>query len=66
MFNWKHICGEENHLFEPRYNYKDGDGGDLKFTYATPESIAKILEIAKRGDYVYDICIYCGKTVSIR
>ncbi len=58
-----HICGEENHLFEPRYNYNVIVELELS-PMPSPESAIKALEVAKRGDYIYDICIYCGKTVS--
>lgn len=57
----KHKCGEENHKFEARYDYLSSRGCEWQGGLA--EDLARVLEVQKRGNYVYDICVYCGKVV---
>ena len=55
-----HICGEENHRFEPRYDSEPA--ADLKVG-APISTITKLAEMTQKRTYVCDVCTRCGVTV---
>ena len=59
MALFEHICGTDNHKFEPRYDLK-WPANILK----APMMFADELKAFKEEIYLGDVCIYCGKVVN--
>ena len=55
-----HVCGEENHRFEARYDSEPV--ADIRIN-ATMSTLSKIGELALKRTYVADVCVRCGMTV---
>lgn len=62
MFKNRCYNGGNKHKFEPRYTEIDSKGPELKFSGSnlTP---AKIKAMLTNTQYVYDICVWCGKII---
>ena len=53
-----HVCGEENHRFEPRY---DSEPANVQFEgRASPQDLR---DLVTKRTYVADVRVRCGKTV---
>lgn len=56
---FKHVCGNENHYFEPRYDSEMPRNG-----FTAERCTVSLVEAVKTNIYRGDVCIYCGKIVN--
>lgn len=62
-FNKPHVCGVENHGFEPRYDEIMPEAESRKIEIRSASPVDRVVGALKNKIYVLDICRYCGKTI---
>jgi hypothetical protein len=59
---FRHVCGQENHSFEARYDLLAPQGG-FQALSGNAQALIIALEAQKQKVYVRDVCVYCGKAI---